>query len=184
MTATAQPGALFVGVDGGGTGCRARIEDAEGPCSAPALPARPRCASELTARLPKWKRPAASRSRKPGLALTSWAPCMPLSGSPGSAAKACSSSSSSGRIPSAPSFTPMTRRSPASGRMAPGTAASSLSGRAASALPLSGDARSGLVATVFPYPMRAAGPISGCTRSAWRCVPTTSAPSRPVSRAT
>ena len=30
MTATAQPGALFVGVDGGGTGCRARIEDAEG----------------------------------------------------------------------------------------------------------------------------------------------------------
>ena len=30
MTATAHPGALFVGVDGGGTGCRARIEDAEG----------------------------------------------------------------------------------------------------------------------------------------------------------
>ncbi|MGB6861418.1 MAG: N-acetylglucosamine kinase, partial [Pseudolabrys sp.] len=30
MTATAQPGVLFVGVDGGGTGCRARIEDAEG----------------------------------------------------------------------------------------------------------------------------------------------------------
>jgi glucosamine kinase len=30
MTATAQSGALFVGVDGGGTGCRARIEDAEG----------------------------------------------------------------------------------------------------------------------------------------------------------
>jgi len=25
-----QPGPLFVGVDGGGTGCRARIEDAEG----------------------------------------------------------------------------------------------------------------------------------------------------------
>lgn len=30
MTATSQPGPLFVGVDGGGTGCRARIEDAEG----------------------------------------------------------------------------------------------------------------------------------------------------------
>src|SRR6476469_4052880 len=30
MTTTAQPGALFVGVDGGGTGCRARIEDAHG----------------------------------------------------------------------------------------------------------------------------------------------------------
>ena len=30
MTATAHPSALFVGVDGGGTGCRARIEDAEG----------------------------------------------------------------------------------------------------------------------------------------------------------
>src|SRR4029078_9786150 len=30
MTATAQPGPLFVGVDGGGTGCRARLEDAEG----------------------------------------------------------------------------------------------------------------------------------------------------------
>src|SRR6185369_2457781 len=30
MTATSHPAPLFVGVDGGGTGCRARIEDAEG----------------------------------------------------------------------------------------------------------------------------------------------------------
>ena len=30
MTAAAKPTLLFVGVDGGGTGCRARIEDAEG----------------------------------------------------------------------------------------------------------------------------------------------------------
>jgi len=30
MTAASQPGPLFVGVDGGGTGCRARIEDADG----------------------------------------------------------------------------------------------------------------------------------------------------------
>jgi glucosamine kinase len=30
MTAPSHPGPLFVGVDGGGTGCRARIEDAEG----------------------------------------------------------------------------------------------------------------------------------------------------------
>jgi glucosamine kinase len=30
MTAASQPGPLFVGVDGGGTGCRARIQDAEG----------------------------------------------------------------------------------------------------------------------------------------------------------
>src|SRR6476646_7721336 len=30
MTAVSKPGPLFVGVDGGGTGCRARIEDAEG----------------------------------------------------------------------------------------------------------------------------------------------------------
>jgi glucosamine kinase len=30
MKMTSQPGPLFVGVDGGGTGCRARIEDAEG----------------------------------------------------------------------------------------------------------------------------------------------------------
>jgi glucosamine kinase len=30
MTAAAQTGPLFVGVDGGGTGCRARIEDAQG----------------------------------------------------------------------------------------------------------------------------------------------------------
>jgi glucosamine kinase len=30
MTVTSQSGPLFVGVDGGGTGCRARIEDAEG----------------------------------------------------------------------------------------------------------------------------------------------------------
>src|SRR4029078_8812107 len=30
MTAAAHPGPLFVGADGGGTGCRARIEDAEG----------------------------------------------------------------------------------------------------------------------------------------------------------
>ena len=30
MTPAAQPGPLFVGVDGGGTGCRARIEDAAG----------------------------------------------------------------------------------------------------------------------------------------------------------
>jgi glucosamine kinase len=30
MTAALQRGSLFVGVDGGGTGCRARIEDAEG----------------------------------------------------------------------------------------------------------------------------------------------------------
>jgi glucosamine kinase len=30
MTAISQSGPLFVGVDGGGTGCRARIEDAEG----------------------------------------------------------------------------------------------------------------------------------------------------------
>jgi len=30
MTAASQPGPLFIGVDGGGTGCRARIEDAEG----------------------------------------------------------------------------------------------------------------------------------------------------------
>jgi glucosamine kinase len=30
MTAASQSGSLFVGVDGGGTGCRARIEDAEG----------------------------------------------------------------------------------------------------------------------------------------------------------
>jgi len=30
MTAASQPGPLFVGVDGGGTGCRARIEDAQG----------------------------------------------------------------------------------------------------------------------------------------------------------
>src|SRR5437870_1782412 len=30
MTAAAQPGPLFIGVDGGGTGCRARIQDAEG----------------------------------------------------------------------------------------------------------------------------------------------------------
>jgi glucosamine kinase len=30
MTAASQPGPLFVGVDGGGTGCRARIENAEG----------------------------------------------------------------------------------------------------------------------------------------------------------
>jgi glucosamine kinase len=30
MTAAPQPGPLFVGVDGGGTGCRARIQDAEG----------------------------------------------------------------------------------------------------------------------------------------------------------
>ena len=30
MNAPSQPGALFVGVDGGGTGCRARIEDAVG----------------------------------------------------------------------------------------------------------------------------------------------------------
>ncbi len=30
MTAALPPGPLFIGVDGGGTGCRARIEDAEG----------------------------------------------------------------------------------------------------------------------------------------------------------
>src|SRR5262245_43927707 len=30
MTAASQSGALFVGVDGGGTGCRARLENAEG----------------------------------------------------------------------------------------------------------------------------------------------------------
>ena len=30
MTASSQPGPLFAGVDGGGTGCRARIQDAEG----------------------------------------------------------------------------------------------------------------------------------------------------------
>ena len=30
MTAASQPGPLFAGVDGGGTGCRARIENAEG----------------------------------------------------------------------------------------------------------------------------------------------------------
>ena len=30
MTMASQPGPLFVGVDGGGTGCRARVEDAEG----------------------------------------------------------------------------------------------------------------------------------------------------------
>ena len=30
MTPASQPGLLFVGVDGGGTGCRARIEDADG----------------------------------------------------------------------------------------------------------------------------------------------------------
>ncbi len=30
MTAASQPGPLFIGVDGGGTGCRARIENAEG----------------------------------------------------------------------------------------------------------------------------------------------------------
>ncbi|MGA9082701.1 MAG: BadF/BadG/BcrA/BcrD ATPase family protein [Pseudolabrys sp.] len=30
MTTASQPGSLFVGVDGGGTGCRARLEDAEG----------------------------------------------------------------------------------------------------------------------------------------------------------
>ena len=30
MTAVLQPGSLFIGVDGGGTGCRARIEDAKG----------------------------------------------------------------------------------------------------------------------------------------------------------
>lgn len=30
MTAALTPGPLFIGVDGGGTGCRARIEDAEG----------------------------------------------------------------------------------------------------------------------------------------------------------
>jgi glucosamine kinase len=30
MTAAAHPGALFAGVDGGGTGCRARIQDSEG----------------------------------------------------------------------------------------------------------------------------------------------------------
>ena len=30
MTAAAQTGPLFAGVDGGGTGCRARIQDAEG----------------------------------------------------------------------------------------------------------------------------------------------------------
>ena len=30
MTSVAQTGALFVGVDGGGTGCRARIENADG----------------------------------------------------------------------------------------------------------------------------------------------------------
>ena len=30
MTAASQPGLLFAGVDGGGTGCRARIEDANG----------------------------------------------------------------------------------------------------------------------------------------------------------
>jgi glucosamine kinase len=30
MTAASQPRSLFVGVDGGGTGCRARIQDAEG----------------------------------------------------------------------------------------------------------------------------------------------------------
>ena len=30
MTAARTAGPLFVGVDGGGTGCRARIEDAEG----------------------------------------------------------------------------------------------------------------------------------------------------------
>ena len=35
-------------------------------CSAPALPARPRCAWGSIARLPKWKRRAAPRSRKPG----------------------------------------------------------------------------------------------------------------------
>ena len=99
---------------------------------------RPRCASESTARLPKWKRLAASRSRKPGLAPTRWAPCMLPSGLPGSAAKACSSSSCCGRIPFALSFTLMTRRSPASGRMATEMAASSSLERVASALPLSG----------------------------------------------
>ncbi len=30
MTAAPQAGLLFAGVDGGGTGCRARIQDAEG----------------------------------------------------------------------------------------------------------------------------------------------------------
>jgi glucosamine kinase len=30
MTASSQPGPLFAGVDGGGTGCRARIQDADG----------------------------------------------------------------------------------------------------------------------------------------------------------
>ena len=30
MTAASPAGPLFVGVDGGGTGCRARIEDAKG----------------------------------------------------------------------------------------------------------------------------------------------------------
>jgi len=30
MTAGLHPGPLFIGVDGGGTGCRVRIENAEG----------------------------------------------------------------------------------------------------------------------------------------------------------
>ena len=70
MTAASQPGPLFVGVDGGGTGCRARIEDAEGRLLGTGIAGPAALRIGIDRALAEVERPAVPRSRKPGLAPT------------------------------------------------------------------------------------------------------------------
>jgi glucosamine kinase len=55
MTTASQPGPLFVGVDGGGTGCRARLEDAKVSLLGTGIAGPRALRMGSTARLPKWK---------------------------------------------------------------------------------------------------------------------------------
>ena len=129
---------FFVGVDGGGTGCRARIEDANGRVLGTGIagPAALRLGS--IRRWPRLRRPAVPRLKEPSLADPCWpTPTLP-SVSPGSAAKACSKSLYRAAPVPLGRATSTTRPSLASARMPAATAASLSSAPAASALRWSG----------------------------------------------
>ena len=166
MTAAATSGPLFVGVDGGGTGCRARIEDAEGSLLGTGIAGPAALRLGVDRALAEVEKACRAALEEAGLDASALGSVHAAVGLAGVGRKGALEELGCGRIRSARSLTPMTRRSPASARMARAMAASSLSEPAALALPLSEGAKSGSAAMAFRSPTKAAAPISGCTPSA------------------
>jgi len=184
MTATAQPGALFVGVDGGGSGCRARIEDAEGCLLGTGIAGPAALRIGVDRALAEVEKACRVALEEAGLGSNVLGSVHAAVGLAGIGRKGVLEQLELRPHPFRSVIYAHDATIACIGAHGARDGGIVIVGTGSVGFAVVGDARSELVATVFPYPTRAAGPISGCTRSAWRCAPTTSAPSAPASRAT